>query len=97
MEQFPAPLSGNLGGAAKGIPVRLRDGQSDYFAVLVTFRHWDNSILYIYSSTGVLVYQEILGQGGSAIAALTAEKAGHETLPVGGAEKVWQYRLTEQT
>ncbi len=90
--EFPAPLSPEYGGFARGVPVMLQVGQPDCLAILVTLSHWQRSILYLYDPSGALVYQEILEGNGSAVAVLPTEEGDRETLLIGGEGKVWQYR-----
>lgn len=90
--QFNAPKSGTLG-HARGVPIKIAYDQPEYFAVIVEFSNWDRSILYIYSPSGVLKYQEILPEASAAIAAIPLGEAGEDMLLIGGNGKVWVYKL----
>jgi|GEM_PF-1082837 len=92
--KFDAPKCGNLG-HARGVPIKIKSDQPEYFAVVVEFRHWERSILYIYNTSKVLVYQEILPDACSAITAIPIEKPDVETLLVGCKGKVLQYTRRE--
>ena len=81
-------------GMARGVPVKLKADQPEYFAVLVELQfYWRRSILYIYNPNHKLVYQEILPETCGAIAALPLDRSGTDALLVGGWGKVWQYQI----
>lgn len=90
--QFNAPKCGTLG-HARGIPVKLKTDQPEYFAVIVEFSNWKRSILYVYNQSGALVYQEILTEPCASIAAVSIDNSNVESILVGGVGKVWQYKL----
>lgn len=89
--KFDAPHSHTLG-HARGIPLKIRSDKPEYFAILVNFRHWERSCLYIYNSSQELVYQEILSDPCASIAVLPVDNSAAETLLVGCSGKVWQYK-----
>ncbi len=89
--QFNAPKCGTLG-HARGIPVKLKTDQPEYFAVIVEFSNWKRSILYVYNESGTLVYQEIFTESCASIAAVSIDKSNVESILVGGVGKVWQYK-----
>ncbi len=90
--QFNAPQCGRLG-HARGVPVKLKSDQPEYFAVAVDFRFQNAGILYVYDAAGALVYQEILGESCPSIAALSLGESETEALLVGGNGKVWRYEV----
>jgi len=94
--QFKAPKCGTLG-HARGTPVKIRSGQPEYLAVIVEFRNWQKSILYVYNPAGKLVYQEILSEACASIAAVSLDKSERETILIGGVGKVWQYKVQDAT
>ena len=87
--QLKAPKCGRLF-SANGAPVKLKAGQPEYLAVVVDSGHGAGSILYVYDSKKLLVYQEVLPSG-SSIAGLSVGASGKEQLLVGGEGKVWSY------
>ena len=95
MALLDAPHS-NESGEARGIPVRLKSDQPDYFAVTSDLEIWGRCVLYIYEPlppgiSGQLVYQEILPESCGSIAALSLNHSESEALFVGGNGKVWRY------
>jgi hypothetical protein len=90
--QFDAPLAGKLGNA-RGVPTRIQNKQSEYFAVVVEFSNWNRSILYVYAPDKKLVYQEIIPEACASIASLSLDSKGQETLLVGCNGKVWKYSV----
>jgi len=91
--QLGAPDCGTLG-HARGVPVKLRADHDEYFAVLVEFRNWERSILYLYDPDQKLVYQEVLPEACACLAAAPSGTSTAERLLVGGDQRVWQYALT---
>ena len=104
--KFPAPLStfddphqeplvGTITTSAyraKGVWLKLQPDQPEYLAVVTQFAGLKRSVLYVYSGTGALVYQEILPEQSTSIAVLPSEKSGEAgRLLVGGAETLWSY------
>jgi hypothetical protein len=71
VKRFDAPHAGTLG-EARGTPVRLPEGGGPALAVVVDFRSWDRSVLYVYGPQGNLTYQEILAGQGTSIAEVPA-------------------------
>jgi hypothetical protein len=89
--KLSAPHCGSLG-HARGTPAKLKSDQPEYLAVVVEFRNWDRSALYVYDASGTLVYEEVLPEACASIAALALDKSGTDTLLLGGTGKVWQYK-----
>lgn len=78
---------------AKGTWVKLFQDQPEYLAVVTEFVALDRSVLYLYSSAGALVYQEVLPEKSSSLAVLPPEKSGEVSeLLVGGSQTVWRFR-----
>lgn len=92
--QFDAPDCASRG-MARGTPVRLKIGEPEYLAVLVEFRNWDRSVLYVYDSDKKLVYQEVLDEVCPLIAAVSLGDEKAECLLIGGEGKVWKYTPAE--
>lgn len=77
---------------AKGVWVKLKEAQPSFLAVVTEFAAIDRSVLYIYSSEGRLVYQEVLPEQSKSIAVLSLEEGRDaQELLVGGSETVWRY------
>jgi hypothetical protein len=93
--RLKAPLSGDLS-EARGVSAKIRGDQSEYFSVIEAFKQWNRSVLYVFDSKGVLVYQEILPETCESIAAITLEKTGNESILLGGVGEIWQYKLRLQ-
>jgi hypothetical protein len=90
MAQMSAPQCGTLG-EVRGVWFRPAENIPEHYAVLVAFKNWNRSILYIYNSSKELVYQEILPETCSAIAAIPVSGPDSKVLLVGGQGKVWKY------
>lgn len=75
--------------------VRFDPCGPDYFAVLVDYSASEQSVLNIYDETEALVYCEVLGGTGGAIAALALEDGSTEALLVGSTGVVYKYVLSE--
>lgn len=90
--QFNAPRCGKLGDG-RGTPVKLRDDQPEYLAVIVDFQNWNRAVLYVYDSTKTLVFQEIMPESCASIAAMPLADSETETLLIGGEGKVWKYQI----
>ncbi len=88
--QLKAPRCEDLG-FARGLPVKLMNDQPEYFAVIVAYKNWERSILYLYNITNDLVYQEILPEVCNSIAAVTLNDPETEVLLIGGEGEVWKY------
>lgn len=91
---FDAPISGTLG-HARGVPTKIQSDRSEYFAVVVEFRNWNRSILYVYGSDKKLVYQEIIPEACQSIASLSFNSKNRDTLLVGCDGKVWEYSVLD--
>ncbi len=92
--QFTAPHCGSLG-HARGVPVKIKSNIAEYFAVVVAFERWKKSILYVYNSSGELLYQEILPETCAAISAAALDGSDMETILIGGVGKVWKYKVRD--
>ena len=90
--RYDGPQCGSLG-QAHGVAVSVGNGKPKYFAVLVSERRCNASILYIYDSARKLVYQEILPDNGQAISVIPSKNPGVDDILVGGLNKVWKYEL----
>lgn len=88
--RLDAPKAGTLG-HARGIPVKFKSDQPDYFAVIVEFSLWDRSILYIYNLNKQIVYQEIIPKACASITAKSYDNSDLQTLLIGCKGKIWQY------
>jgi hypothetical protein len=71
--------------------VRLKEATPAFLAVVTEFAAIDRSVLYIYSTEGKLVYQEVLPEDCSSIAVLPREGRQAQELLIGGSETVWRY------
>jgi hypothetical protein len=90
--QFNAPISGSLGDA-RGVSTKIVSDQPEYFAVIVEFSTWDKSVLYIYGSDKILVYQEIIPEACASLASISIDATNKEILLLGCNGKVWEYSL----
>jgi hypothetical protein len=78
----------------RGLWVSLAKGKPKYLAVVAAFIGIPRADLYIYESSGKLVYDEVLDQEAETIAVLP-EADGIESLIVGGKGSIWKYTLNE--
>jgi hypothetical protein len=78
----------------RGLWVGLAKGKPKYLAVVAAFISIPRADLYIYDSSGKLVYDEVLDQQAETIAALP-EADGTESLIVGGKSSIWKYTMNE--
>ncbi len=90
--QFGTPISGKHG-EARGVPVKLKSDQPEYFAVILGFSLWEKSILYLYGSNNSIVYQEIIPEACESIASMPLNSMGAETFLVGCNGRVWKYSV----
>jgi hypothetical protein len=90
--EYRAPLSEELL-HVYGTMVKLSPNQAEYFAAIVQYRRLKRSVLYMYDNVAELVYQEVLPECYSSIAAMASADKQAETLLVGGNGEVLQYRL----
>jgi len=88
--RFDAPKCGVLG-EPRGVLVKLTANQLPYLAVIVSYPTGVASVLCIYDAARKLVYQEVLGEGCAAIAAMATGKPGAQSLLIGGEGKVLRY------
>jgi hypothetical protein len=78
---------------AKGIWVKLKKGEPENLAVITEFAAIDRSVLYIYKSSGEIIYQEVLPERCSSIAVLPETNANNpQELLIGGEQTIWRYR-----
>jgi hypothetical protein len=94
VHKVSAPECGTLG-HARGVPVKLKGMEPEYFAVVVEFSRWQRSILYVFAPDGKLVYQEVLPEACGSIAAMSVGKGATESILVGAEGKVWQFDATD--
>lgn len=92
--KYPAPDCGSLG-HAHGTPAKLDSASVDYLAVIIDFSNWDSSIFYVYNPSGNLIFKEVIPESCPSIAVLKHDKTGTDTILVGGAGKIWSYRMKE--
>jgi hypothetical protein len=105
--KFDAPLSefpdviekspyGEFGTSAfkvKGVWAKLVKNQPEYLAAVAEFLALDRSVLYVYTSSGKLVYQEVLPEECLSIAVLPPEQeTDNQEFLVGGSRTVWRYK-----
>ncbi len=106
--KFKAPLSeldtapyqtpvGELRGTsvykAKGIWVKLKKGEPEHLAVITEFAAINRSVLYIYKSSGEIIYQEVLPEQCKSIAVLPEASANNpQEFLIGGEQTIWRYR-----
>jgi outer membrane protein assembly factor BamB len=86
-------------------PVRFRSDEEPYFAIFGLLP-WQgrklagfekvNSALYVFDSEQKLVYHEVIGDDGWAMAAVPSGRPNEEDLLVGGTGKVWRYRIRKE-
>lgn len=89
--KFNAPDCGDLGNAV-GTLVRLRSSEPEYLAVAVVLDNWNRSILYVYDSSGKLVYREVLDQICRAAGVRPIGSSGQQALLVGATGQVLEYK-----
>ncbi|HEV2667531.1 MAG TPA: VCBS repeat-containing protein [Blastocatellia bacterium] len=76
-----------------GTPVKLRDNEPEYFAVIADFGLLDRASLYVFNPERKLVYQEILPERCQSIAAVSLADPTKESILVGGYGKILRYDL----
>jgi hypothetical protein len=87
-----APRCRGLGGHARGALVKFRPDEPAYLVVVVAYKHWHRSLIYVYNSDRELLYQEIFGDTCKAVAALpSTDGSNRETLLIGSKNKVCEY------
>jgi uncharacterized protein YcfL len=92
---FNAPMAPE--NSVQGVFVHFENNKKPYLAVVVKVKPtWQRSILFIYSSEGNLIYQEILATYYPALSPLLKDKKSVESLLVGGPGVIWEYKLREQ-
>jgi len=74
--------------------VRFLSDQADYLAVLLNCPSEGRSMLFVYSDGGDLTYVEALPHSGAGLMSRQSPDACQETLLVGGAGRIWEYRAT---
>lgn len=92
--KYSAPLSGCLGGHARGVSIKIDRLKSEFFAVIVELDVWNKSLLCIYGQDNLLVYQEIIPEICASIASIPSTIPDNEALLVGCNGIVWQYSLS---
>lgn len=77
------------------VPVKLKENEKDYLAVLTYESHGftDRAVLSIYSPRQELAYEEYFPENCSALATYSTADSNLETLLVGGTDKVWKFDL----
>lgn len=90
--EYRAPLSPRLLDVY-GTTVKLRSSEASCFAAVAVDSSMKRSVLYIYDSAGELIYQELLAQICSSIAAFPLGESGTEALLLGGEGRVLQYDM----
>ncbi|HEX5733977.1 MAG TPA: hypothetical protein VF131_14175 [Blastocatellia bacterium] len=106
--KFNAPLSeldtaptqtpiGELRGTsvykASGAWVKFKKGEPEYLAVIAKFAAVDRSLLYIYKSSGEIVYQEVLPEQSSAMAIYPESNANNpQEVLIAGMKTIWRYK-----
>ena len=87
------PASPETGeGDAIGVAVKLRADQPEYLAVLEMSEEFRGATLYVFDSTGEIVYHEKLGERCGAIASLPQPGSATEQLLVGGNGRVLAFQ-----
>ncbi|HEV8366442.1 MAG TPA: hypothetical protein VGQ39_00700 [Pyrinomonadaceae bacterium] len=77
---------------AEGVWIKLASYQPKYLAVISNFAGIDRSVLDIFDSSGKIIYQEVLPEECSSVAALPSDSQKHpEELLVGGESTIWKY------
>jgi hypothetical protein len=93
VEKTPYGQFGTITYRAKGVWVKLGKDQQEHLAVINQFAALDRSVLYIYTPSGTLAYQEVLPEECASIAALPPENdRDSQEFLVGGSRTVWRYR-----
>ncbi|HLF48083.1 MAG TPA: VCBS repeat-containing protein [Methylomirabilota bacterium] len=88
--QLGAPLASRTL-RPRGAPVRLGAGQPEYFAAVAAWGAWRRSVLWVYTRSGSLRYQEVLPEACAAIAAMPDAESGADALLLGCEGKIWRY------
>jgi len=92
VEKTPYGEFGTSAYKAKGVWVKLVKDRPEYFAAIAEFIALDRSVLYLYTPSGRLVYQEVLPEECASIAVLSPEnETDIEEFLVGGSRTVWRY------
>jgi hypothetical protein len=90
VKAFKAPLVQNLY-RMHAVAVKLKPNEPQYLAAIAGFK--DRSVLYVYSSTGDMVYQEVLPADYESIVAYPVYNTGQESILLGGRDEVLQYKM----
>ena len=78
---------------AKGAWVKFKEVEPEYLAVIAEYSGFDRSILYIYKSSGEIIYQEVLPEQCSAIASYTEANANTpQGILIAGEQTIWRYK-----
>ncbi len=76
-----------------GTPVKLRDNEPEYFAVIANYGILDRASFYVFNPEGKLVYHEILPESCKSITAVSLTDPAKESILVGGDGKILRYDL----
>lgn len=95
LQEFPAAEHGETG-QPQATWARLDESGSEYLCVLMSGDDVMNSVLFVYTADGRLLYQEVMPDDGEGVLAIPARHSdpSDENLLVGGLERVWIYRPT---
>ena len=78
---------------AKGAWVKFKKGEPEYLAIIAEFAGVDRSILYIYKSSGEIIYQEVLPEQCSAIVFYPEANANNpQEFLIAGERTIWRYK-----
>jgi hypothetical protein len=77
---------------ARGTWVKLNNDQPGYLVVVTEFAAIDRSVLYVYTPSGQIAYQEVMPERCASITALPEVKGAPQGFLVGGSGTVWLYR-----
>ena len=88
--KLAAPSCRMLGNVS-GTPFEPQPGKPGYLAVLASYQQWNRSALWLFDSKKQLVYEEVLPENCTALAALRLGSSQAETLLVGGNGTVTRY------
>lgn len=90
-----APDCGEFGMVAATL-VKFKASEPEYIAVAVAIENWKRSVLYVFDASGTLAYREVFEELCQAMAARMNGESGAESLLLGGAGQVWEYRVADE-
>jgi len=95
IKKFNAPMVfPRVFDAVSGKSIQLISDTSPYWAFIFTARYIkQQSILYIYSNAGKLIYQEILPTGNRLLSIIPSRDNKNKDLLIADNEKIWRYEL----